>query len=144
MNRPSDPLLQEIALINAADCTTAEGLGQMVDQICALFTDDVQMSDLTTTDTVKGQAQMREYCTGYFGALTNMQIEVTGIFDSENTSTMFLTITGDHTGELLGIEPTGRRISYPAIVVMQLNEDNSKMRHETMGYDTGLILQQLT
>ena len=144
MNKPSGPLLRELELINAADCTTDEGLEQLVDQICALFTDDVELADLTTTETVKGQAQMREYCTAYFGSLTNMRIDIEGIFDSQNATTMLLQISGDHTGELLGVAATGRRVSYPAVVLMQLNEDNTKMRHETMGYDTGLILRQIT
>lgn len=144
MNKPSGPLLRELELINGADCTTEAGLDRLVDQICDLFTEDVELADLTTTETVNGQAEMRAYCTAYFGSLTNMRIDVDGIFDAENATTMLLTIAGDHTGELLGIAPTGRRISYPAVVLMQLNEDNTKMRHETMGYDTGLILQQLT
>ncbi|MFC9359239.1 ester cyclase [Rhodococcus sp. NPDC057014] len=144
MNRPSGPLLREIELINSADVTTETGLDDLVGQIVELFAEDVQMVDLSTSKTVKGHEEMRAYCREYFGPLSNMVIDVDKIFDAENATTMVLTISGDHTGELLGVAPTGRRVSYPAICVMELNEDNSKMRHETLGYDTGFILSQIT
>lgn len=144
MNEPSLPLLREIELINAADVTTEAGLDDLVDQICDLFTDDVELVDLSSSETVNGQAEMREYCKGYFGPLSNMQIDVEQIFNGKNVTTMLLTIAGDHTGKLLGVAPTGRRVSYPAICVMQLNADNTKMTRETLGYDTGFIMAQIT
>jgi predicted ester cyclase len=144
MGAPSLPLLRELELINSADVTSEAGLDDLVGKICELFTEDVQLVDLSTSDTVNGQAAMRQYCRGYFGPLSNMQIDVDQIFDGENVTTMVLTIAGDHTGELLGVAPTGKRVSYPAICVMQLNADNTKMRRETLGYDTGFILAQIT
>ncbi|GAB7003321.1 hypothetical protein JCM18899A_07920 [Nocardioides sp. AN3] len=144
MNKPSAPLLREIELINTADVTTEAGLDDLVGQIVDLFVEDVRMVDLSTSETVKGREEMRAYCRGYFGPLSNMRIDVDKIFDSENATTMVLSISGDHTGELLGVAPTGRRVSYPAICVIELNEDNSKMCQETLGYDTGFILTQIT
>lgn len=144
MNEPSAPLLREIELVNGADVTTEAGLEDLVGQIVELFAEDVRLVDLSTSETVKGREEMRAYCRGYFGPLSNMRIDVDAIHNASNATTMVLTISGDHTGELLGVAPTGRRVSYPAICVIELNEDNTKMRQETLGYDTAFILAQIT
>jgi hypothetical protein len=57
---------------------------------------------------------------------------------------MVLRISGKHTGELYGHPPTGRGVWFPAVAIYLCNEENTKVRHETLAYDTGFIVSQIS
>lgn len=143
MNKPSAPMLHEFELINDSKIQTEEDLDVLATKICQLFTDDVLLEDLSTTEVTRGQAQLHDYCKALFGPYSNVRIEAKEVIDAENVSTMVIEISGDHTGELYGYPATGRRVSFPATAVYRTNEDNTKVRHETLAYDTGFIVAQI-
>ncbi|MFB4352466.1 ester cyclase [Microbacterium sp. LS_15] len=140
---PSAPMLREFELIASADPSQEGWLDRMSDAICELFTDDCILEDTSTSDVVHGLSELWDFCHGFFGGLSNIRIVPNEIINTDHVSTMVLDISGDHTGELMGHAPTGRRISYTAVAIYRCNEDNTKVRHETLAYDTGWIESQL-
>lgn len=143
INAPSAPMLEEFRIIAAADPSVEGWLDRLSDDICDLFTEDCILEDASTDAVVHGRDELWEFCHGFFGGLSDIRIEPKEIIDTDHVSTMILEISGDHTGELMGVAATGRRISYPAIAVYRCNSDNTRVRHETLAYDTGWIRSQL-
>lgn len=143
MPKPSDPMLTEFRIIGEADIRSEADLDVLADKICDLFTEDCLLEDTSTTEVVRGRAELHEYCKALFGPYSNIRIEPKEIIDADTVSTMVLEISGDHTGDLYGRAATGRRISFPAVAVYRCNDDCTLVRHETLAYDTGFILEQL-
>ena len=61
MARPSDPMLEEFRLLSEADLSRPGELDRLADAICDLFTDDCLLEDTSTTDVVRGRAELHEY-----------------------------------------------------------------------------------
>ncbi|RYE38699.1 MAG: hypothetical protein EOP24_46310 [Hyphomicrobiales bacterium] len=144
MNKPSAPMLYEFELISGARIENEGDLDILADKICDLFTDDVRLEDTSTTDVVTGRAELHEYCKALFGPYSDVRIEAKEVIDADHVSTMLIEISGTHTGELYGYAPSGKRVSFPAVAIYRTNEDNTKVRHETLSYDTNFIINQIT
>lgn len=143
MARPRDPMLEEFRIINESQIDSPESLDRLATAICELFTEDCLLEDTSTTDVVNGRAELYEYCKGLFGPYSRVKIEPQEIIDSDTTSVMVLKISGDHTGELYGHPPTGKRVWFPAVAIYRCNSDCTQVRHETLAYDTGFIIEQV-
>ncbi len=139
----SAPMLYEFELITESKIQTEEDLDVLATGICELFTDDVLLEDLSTDEVTRGQDQLHDFCKQLFGPYSNVRIEAKEVIDSPNVSTMVIEISGDHTGELYGYPATGRRVSFPAVAIYRTNDDNTKVRHETLAYDTNVIIDQI-
>lgn len=144
MAKPSDPMLEEFRLIAEADIKSRQDLVVLADAICDLFTDDCLLEDTSTDAVVRGRDQLHDYCMELFGPYTNIRIEPKEIIDAGTNSVMVLEISGDHTGDLYGYPATGVRVSFPAVAVYRCTEDLTKVRHETLAYDTGFIIAQIS
>ena len=140
---PSTPMLEEFRLIGETKVTSDADLDVLAEKICDLFTDDCILEDTSTDEVVRGRAELHDYCKALFGPYSNVRIEPKEIIDTGNNSVMVLEISGDHTGELYGIPATGRRVVFPAVAIYRCTEDNAKVHHETLAYDTGFIRAQL-
>ncbi len=143
MARPRDPMLEEFRLIAETRLDGPDDLDRLAAAICELFTEDCLLEDTSTTDVVRGRAELFEYCKALFGPYSNVRIEPREIIDAGTVSTMVLEISGDHTGELYGHAATGRRVSFPALAIYRCNDDCSQVRHESLAYDTGFIIAQV-
>ena len=143
MARPSDPMLEEFRLLSEADLSRPGELDRLADAICDLFTDDCLLEDTSTTDVVRGRAELHEYCKALFGPFSDVRIVPQEIMDFGTTSVMVLRISGRHTGDLYGHAATGREVWFPAVAVYRCNDDCTKVRHETLAYDTGFIIGQI-
>ncbi|ANW66479.1 hypothetical protein BCA37_25520 [Mycobacterium sp. djl-10] len=139
-------MLREFELINGAATQSDADLSALADKICELFTDDVVLEDTSTDDRVRGSAELHAYVMQLFGPYSNLKIEPVEVIDSvENkVSTMVIEISGDHTGELYGYAATGRRVKFPAVAIYRCNDDCTKVRRETLAYDTGYIIAQIS
>jgi hypothetical protein len=143
MARPSDPMLEEFRLIAEADLGRPGELDRLADAICDLFTDDCLLEDTSTTDVVRGRAELHDYCKSLFGPFSDVRIVPQEIFDFDTTSVMVLRISGKHTGDLYGHAATGRDVWFPAVAIYRCTDDCTKVRHETLAYDTGFIIAQI-
>lgn len=136
MARPRDPMLKEFAVV-------AEKGPDSVEDVCALFTEDCILEDTSSPEPSRGRGELRDYCIEFFNALPDLKIEPIEIFDTGLTSVMYLRLSGTHRGPWMGVEPTGRRISYRAVAIYRCNEDCSMVEYETFSYDSATILAQL-
>ena len=143
MPKPSDPMLEEFRIFAETDIRSDADLDDVADKICALFTEDCVLEDLSSTEVVRGRAELHPYCKELFGPYSNVRIEPTEIIDTGTTSIMRLIISGDHTGDLYGFAPTGIRVSFPAIAIYKCNDEMTMVAHETLAYDTGVIIDQV-
>jgi predicted ester cyclase len=145
VNLPSAPMLYEFELINNANIQSREDLDALADKICELFTDDVILEDTSTDEKVEGAGDLHAYAVALFGPYSDVKVTPLEVIDSiENkTSTMMIEISGIHTGELYGYAPTGRHVRFPAVAVYRCNDDCTKVRHETLAYDTNYIINQI-
>lgn len=143
MARPSDPMLEEFRLLAEADLSRPGELDRLADAICDLFTDDCLLEDTSTTDVVRGRAELHDYCKALFGPFSDVRIVPQEILDSGTTSVMVLRISGRHTGELYGYAATGREVWFPAVAIYRCTDDCTKVRHETLAYDTGFVIAQI-
>lgn len=145
MNKPSVPMLYEFELINGAKDESVEELSILADSICELFTDDVVLEDTSTDDRVNGLAELHQYIMQLFGPYSNLHVRPIEVIDSteNNVSTMLIEISGDHSGDLYGIAATGRRVKFPAVAIYRCNDACTKVRHETLAYDTNYIIDQI-
>ena len=82
MARPSDPMLEEFRLLAEADLSRPGELDRLADAICDLFTDDCLLEDTSTTDVVRGRAELHDYCKALFGPFSDVRIVPQEILDS--------------------------------------------------------------
>lgn len=136
MARPRDPMLEEFRVV-------AEKGPDSVADVCDLFTDDCILEDTSSPEPARGRAALRDYCEEFFNALPDLKIEPLEIFEEGRNAVMYLRLSGTHRGRWMGVEPTGRRISYRAVAIYRCNEDCSKVHYETFSYDSATILAQL-
>jgi steroid delta-isomerase-like uncharacterized protein len=59
---------------------------------------------------------------GFFAATSDLRLEIHEAFGREDKLAARYTVTGAHTGELMGIPPTGRQISITGITIMHFED----------------------
>jgi ketosteroid isomerase-like protein len=59
---------------------------------------------------------------GFFAATSDLRLEIHEAFGCEDNLAARYTVTGAHTGELMGIAPTGREISIEGITIMHFED----------------------
>jgi steroid delta-isomerase-like uncharacterized protein len=59
---------------------------------------------------------------GFFAATSDLRLDIHETFGHENQLAARYTVTGTHTGELMGIPPTGREISITGITIMHFED----------------------
>jgi steroid delta-isomerase-like uncharacterized protein len=59
---------------------------------------------------------------GFFAATSGLRLDIHETFGHENQLAARYTVTGTHTGELMGIPPTGREISITGITIMHFED----------------------
>jgi steroid delta-isomerase-like uncharacterized protein len=74
-----------------------------------------------------------------FSAFLDLTITTDHLIDGVSVASV-ITLEGTHIGDFLGIPPTGKRFSMPAVFFYQL--ENGKIVRERRIYDfTGLLIQ---
>jgi steroid delta-isomerase-like uncharacterized protein len=59
---------------------------------------------------------------GFFAATSDLRLEIQEAFGQEDKLAARYTVTGTHTGELMGIPPTGREISIIGITIIHFEK----------------------
>ncbi len=136
MPRPRDPMLQEFRVI------AEKGPGSIPD-VCNLFTEDCILEDTACAEVARGRGALAEYCEVFFNALPDLHVEPIEIFEEGLVAVMYLRIRGTHRATWMGVEPTGRRISYRGIAIYRCNPECTMVEYETFSYDAATIVAQL-
>ena len=74
-------------------------------------------------------------------AFSDAKIDIRHIHTAEHVATVEFTGSGTHDGELMGIAPTGKRVSIPACTVLKIKDGKIKAEREYM--DMAHMMQQL-
>jgi predicted ester cyclase len=88
------------------------------------------------------QAALRNFQTGVAGALTAMELAEEDVIETDDMLVLRGRISATHTGEFLGVSPTGRRISYDAIDMFRVRDGRIGWRF--LLCDWKGVLEQIT
>jgi predicted ester cyclase len=91
--------------------------------------------------TVKGLANVTEMLRGFIGALPDLHAAEQDIVAAGETVAVRFVVEATHEGNLLGIEPTGRRVRWDAVDIYHLAD--GMIVEEWAGDDLAAILYQV-
>jgi steroid delta-isomerase-like uncharacterized protein len=75
------------------------------------------------------------------GAFPDLNVEIKGVYTAGNVAIGELVASGTHQGELTGIAPTGKRVTLPVALILELRD--GKIYREREYYDVMSMMQQL-
>lgn len=75
---------------------------------------------------------------GFFAATSDLRLDIHEAFGQEEKVAARYTVTGTHTGELMGIPPTGRQISITGITIMHFEDGEVVERWDVDDSDQAL------
>jgi steroid delta-isomerase-like uncharacterized protein len=77
----------------------------------------------------------------FTGAFSDAKIDIKSIYVAGDTAIVEFIGTGTHDGELMGIPPTGRKITMPICMVVEIKDGQVQAEREYM--DMAHMMQQL-
>ena len=89
---------------------------KQVDRLHEVFHEDVVDHD-PAPGQAPGVAGIKQFWSGFFAAFPDLSIDLESLVADDDTVVVTLTVTGTHSGPLLGIKPTGKRMSVRGIQV---------------------------
>jgi predicted ester cyclase len=75
-----------------------------------------------------GKAEVGEFYRAIFAALSDIELEIHEIVESDGLLGCRFTMHGTHTGELAGTTPTVRRIQQPGMTILRFSGDRAVER----------------
>jgi predicted ester cyclase len=91
--------------------------------------------------TVEGVANVTEMLRGFIGALPDLDAAEQDVVAADDTVAVRYVVEATHEGNLLGIEPTGRRVRWDAVDIYHLAD--GMILEEWAGDDLAAILYQI-
>lgn len=77
----------------------------------------------------------------YTTAFPDVKLDIKGIHAAGNVAVVEFVANGTHQGELMGIAPTGRKISVPVCIALEFRD--GKIIAEREYFDSAVMMQQL-
>ena len=77
----------------------------------------------------------------YTAAFPDMKLDIKSIHAAGNVAVVEFVPSGTHQGELMGIAPTGRKMSVPVCLVLEIRD--GKIYAEREYFDSAVMMQQL-
>lgn len=112
-----------------------EGKVELVDEISTA--DPVEHSN---PEDIRGREAIKERVREILGAFSDFTATVEDAFAEGDRVAMRVTLSGRHTGEFMGIEPTGRTFEVRNLVITRV-EDGKIAERWTVGDDMGMMQQ---
>lgn len=112
-----------------------------VDALDELTTDDV-VAHFLPPGLPSGRAGLKLFVSGYLAAFPDGFNTVDGHIGDDNHSVMRLTFAGTHTGPLMSISPTGKRVAISGMEMWRLTPD-AKLAEGWAVFDLLGLMQQL-
>jgi steroid delta-isomerase-like uncharacterized protein len=106
-----------------------------------LYTADYMIHDPSTPNFPGGHAAFKQFVSNLQTGYPDIHVTIEDIMAEGDKVVWRWHITGTHTGELMGISPTGRPISITGIVISRF--DNGKWAEDYVNWDTLGMLQQI-
>ena len=115
--------------------------GQNAERAREFFTPDVVWHG-GALGTVTGVDTIVPVLGGFIGALTGIKAEVQDVIANKDLVALRLVVSATHTGNLLGIPATGRRVQWDAVDIYRVRDDG-KISEQWAFEDMAAILSQL-
>ena len=112
-----------------------------VDQLVALFTDDVVYEDVTLGAGNRGKQQLRAFVRGFFVGFPDAVFELTTSFVAGDRGVGEWVVRATHRGDLLGLRATGKTINVRGATVVELAD--GKIRRNSDYWDMATALRQI-
>jgi len=111
-----------------------------MDNVDEFFTKDI-VGHLNSSDPASGQQKMNEGLAMFLNAFPDIRLTIEDEFAEGDKVVVRFTMTGTHQGELLGIPPTGKRVSSAGVSIYRLA--NAKIAEMWFLTDSLTVLQQM-
>jgi steroid delta-isomerase-like uncharacterized protein len=111
-----------------------------MDNVDEFFTKDI-VGHLNSSDPASGQQKMNEGLAMFLNAFPDIRLTIEDEFAEGDKVVVRFTMTGTHQGELLGIPPTGKRVSSAGVSIYRLA--NAKIAEIWFLTDSLTVLQQM-
>ena len=106
-----------------------------------LFAADYMVHDPTTPDFPGGQAAFKQFVTNIRTPFPDIHVTIEDMTAEGDKVAWRWRITGTHTGDLMGIPPTGKPVNFTGIVISRFA--NGKWAEDYVNWDTLGMLQQI-
>jgi len=104
-----------------------------------LLTPDFVLHDASTT--IQGLEAYKQWISLYFTAFPDARLTLEEMIAEGHKVVVRQTFRGTHTGELMGIPPTGKQVAVPGIFITRIV--NGKAVEQWANYDNLGLMQQL-
>lgn len=110
-----------------------------IDELYQFVSEDVVRSDPLTT--IQGLDAYRDHIRSFVSTYSDLEAEVEAMVAEDDMVVVHFTFRGTHGGEFAGLEPTGKDIDLPTVVLFRL--EGGKIVEETEFWDNLYFIQQL-
>jgi steroid delta-isomerase-like uncharacterized protein len=99
-------------------------------------------NEIPGAETANGRQELADFIAGYRAAFEDLHVDVTDIAAAGADGVVWVcTVTGTHTGELMGIPATGREINVRAVIKSTFNTDGKWVYDFAMWDALGMLIQ---
>ncbi|WP_405865595.1 ester cyclase [Streptomyces sp. NBC_00005] len=113
-----------------------------LDDLREVWADDLVLHQGPDQPALVGFDNFRALLDMFYAAMPDLQISVEDVVAGADTVILRSASTGTHTGDLFGIPPTGRKVTYVGVGTYHLA--NGKITHEWFNDDMFSLVQALT
>ncbi|WP_306052487.1 ester cyclase [Natronococcus wangiae] len=112
-----------------------------LETIDELFAESFVLHDPSSADEPRGRDDYREYVETYRAAFPDLEYTVETVIAEDDIAALRYTAHGTHEGELLGLEPTGERVSVSGMEMYRV--EDGKIVEMWTSYDALGLFQEL-
>ncbi len=112
------------------------------DAIAAIFDEDAEIVDVAAGSVLHGREAIRDYAAGLLTGFPDFHLERRMLLIDGTTNSDQWVMTGTHTGDYLGIAPTGRGVEVRGATFSEFGDDGLVVR-DTHYVDVASLLRQL-
>jgi steroid delta-isomerase-like uncharacterized protein len=106
-----------------------------------LIAPDYVQHDPAMLQEARGPEDYKEFAAAYRAAFSDLHMEIEEQIAQGDLVATRWTATGTHDGDLMGIAPTGNRVTQPGMDISRLSE--GKVAETWEGYNSMVMLQQI-
>jgi predicted ester cyclase len=131
-----DPAASNVEIMRVALAAMERG---DLDACVAMLTDDF-LIDVAGAPPKRGHRAWRDNAEALFASFSDVKLDIVDIFGAGDRVAVRLRVSGRHTGEFLGQQPTGKRIDYTSNELYQIRD--GKIAAEWICSDTLALMTQ--
>lgn len=112
-----------------------------IDAVVELMPEDFLINIAGMPYQKRGTQQWRKHAEILYAALPDLQVKIDDMFAADDKVAVRLRISGTHSGEFMGIQPTGKRVEYESSEVYRIAD--GKIAEEWICSDTLTLMAQI-